>query len=396
MQLTFTTTPRLEALRAEVKEWLDAELPNDMEGFQWDFDEDPDRWAFYRQFWRKQGAMRWIEPTWPREFGGAEMSPRQALIVRDEFDRRRAGVMAGIHRSVGPVIMRLGTPEQKARFLPGMAGGEIMWGECYTEPDAGSDLASLRTRAVRDVDDWVISGQKTMSTAAHQCNWLIVAARTDPDPSKRHRGVTFFLVPRHLPGIEMQPMFNIAGGRQNFIFFDEVRVPADNVIGDVDKGWQQVWLRVGGDPIPVYDDHDPGPEREFEPCARGKGYALNQLLEYARTTTRGRAALAADPRVRQTLIELIVGVEIEKLLGYEEKCSYGPDLHAAISKEFEPELAQAGLDVIGPLGLIEAGPQAPLGGAFDRVYRQSFGNHAGGTSQLKRMVIATRMLGLPR
>src|ERR1700677_3036972 len=155
MDITFTTSPRLESLRDEVRSWLDEQLPPEHEGFQWDFEEDPERWAFYRQFWKKQGARRWMEPTWPKEYGGAEMSAAEARIVHEEFLRRRAGAIAGIGMSVGPSILRLGSPQLKAAFLPGMAAGEIMWGECYTEPDSGSDLASLRTRAVRDGDEWV-------------------------------------------------------------------------------------------------------------------------------------------------------------------------------------------------------------------------------------------------
>jgi alkylation response protein AidB-like acyl-CoA dehydrogenase len=142
MDISFTTTPRLEALRAEVRDWLDRELPAEYEGFQWDFEEDLERWAFYRQFWKKQGEQRWLEPTWPREYGGAEMSARQARVIKEELDRRRAGGFAGIGMMVGPSILRVGTEEQKAFFLPAMAAGEIMWAEGYTEPDAGSDLAS--------------------------------------------------------------------------------------------------------------------------------------------------------------------------------------------------------------------------------------------------------------
>src|SRR3954468_9671496 len=107
MDITFTTTPRLEALREEVRSWLDDELPPGLEGFQWDFEEDPDRWAFYRQFWKKQGAKRWLEPTWADEYGGAEMSRRQARVVQEEFDRRRAGGFAGIGMAVGPAVLRL-------------------------------------------------------------------------------------------------------------------------------------------------------------------------------------------------------------------------------------------------------------------------------------------------
>lgn len=396
MDLTFTTTPQLEALRAEVRTWLEEELPPEYEGFQWDFEEDPARWEFYRSFWRAQGARRWLEPTWPRAYGGAEMSPRQARVVQEELDRRRAGGLAGIGMQVGPTILRIGTDEQKAAFLPGMAAGEIMWAEGYTEPDAGSDLASLRTRAVPDGDEWVIDGQKTFCTAGHHCNWFIIAARTDPDAAKRHKGISYFLSPMDAPGIELRPLHNIADGRQNVVFLDGVRVPANRMLGDLNQGWNQVWFGLGGDPIPTYPDDDPGPEERYEPPRTGHAWVLDQLAEYCRTTTRGGRRLADDPLVRAQLADLAIGVEVEKLLSYEGGREYGFHLHQAITKEFQPEFAQTCMEILGPLAQVQAGEWAPLAGEIDRIYRRSFGNHAGGTSQVKRMVVATRALGLPR
>jgi alkylation response protein AidB-like acyl-CoA dehydrogenase len=396
MDITFTTTPRLEALREEVRSWLDEELPVEYEGFQWDFEEDPDRWAFYREFWKKQGAKRWLEPTWPKEYGGAEMSPREARIVREEFDRRRAGGLAGIGQSVGPAIFRLGTDDQKSFFLAGMAAGEIMWGEGYTEPNAGSDLASLRTRADLDGDEWVINGQKTFCTAGHHCNWIIIAARTDPDVSKRHKGISYFLSPMDAPGVELRAQLNLADGRQNNVFLEDLRVPKDGLLGDLNQGWQQVWFGLGGNPIPTFESDDPGPEMEYEPGPTGRAWVLEQLIRYCRRTTRNGKALSDDPVVRMQLTDLAIGVESEKMLEYEGACAYGGHFHQAIAKEFQPEFAQTCMEILGPLGQIQSGEWAPLAGEIDRIYRRSFGNHAGGTSQVKRMVVATRGLGLPR
>lgn len=396
MDITITTTPKLESLREEVRTWLEEELPPAYEGFQWDFEEDDDRWAFYWQFWKKQGAKRWLWPTWPKEYGGGEMSAAEARVVHEEFARRRAGGIAGIGMSVGPAILRLGTAEQKAEFLPGMAGGEITWGECYSEPDSGSDLASLRTRAVQDGEEWVINGQKTFSTASHRTNWVIIFARTDPDPAQRHRGISCFLSPRDAPGIELRPMYNLAGGRQNFVFFDGLRVPFTHMLGDLNKAWDQVWFSQGGAPIPKFETFDPGPEQEYEPVHTGRAWVLDELIRYCRSTYRDGALLAEDPVVRKQLIDLAIGVEIEKMLGYEGQCAYGPHMHQAITKEFQPEFAQTCMEIIGPLAQIQDGPWAPLAGEIERDYRRSFGNHAGGTSQVKRMVVATRALGLPR
>jgi alkylation response protein AidB-like acyl-CoA dehydrogenase len=396
MDISFTTTPRLEALRREVREWLDAELPPEYEGFQWDFEEDLDRWAFYREFWKQQGAQRWLEPTWPREYGGAEMSERQARVVQEEFDRRRAGGFAGIGMQVGPAILRLGTEEQKSFFLPRMAAGEIMWAEGYTEPDAGSDLASLRTRAVLDGDEWVLDGQKTFCTAGHHCNWMIIAARTDPDAAKRHKGISYFLAPLPSPGIELRPLENIADGRQNLVLIDGLRVPPHRMLGDVNQGWQQVWFGLGGHPIPIFTDDDPGPEEEYEPGPTGHAWVLDELVRYCRSTTRQGRPMIEDPVVRMQLADLEIGVEAEKLLWLDRGRSYGMHLTAAIVKEFQPEFAQTCMEILGPLAQIQRGEWAPLAGEIDRIYRRSFGNHAGGTSQVKRMVVATRVLGLPR
>jgi alkylation response protein AidB-like acyl-CoA dehydrogenase len=396
VEITHTTTPRLEELREEVRTWLEEELPPEYEGFQWDFEEDPDRWGFMRQFWKKQGAKRWLEPQWPREYGGLELSRRQTRVVTEELNRRRAGGLGGIGASVGPALLRLGDDEQKAALLPGMAAGEIMWAEGYTEPDSGSDLASLRTRAEHDGSEWVISGQKTFCTAGHHCNWMIIAARTDPDAGQRHRGISYFLTPMDVPGMELRPLYNLGDGRQNLVFLDELRVPDHRMLGDLNQGWNQVWFSIGGNPIPSFTDDDPGPELEYEPPLTGQAWILDQLMAYCRVTERYGAPLADDPVVRSQLTKLAIGVEVQKMLGYEGACEYGGHLHQAIGKEWQPEFAQICMDILGPLGIIQEGAWAPLAGEIDRHYRRSFGNHAGGTSQVKRMVVATRALGLPR
>jgi alkylation response protein AidB-like acyl-CoA dehydrogenase len=396
MEITHTTTPKLEALREDVRSWLAEELPEEYESFQWDFDEDPEAWAFYYEFWKKQGAMRWMEPTWPRQYGGAEMSDRAAQIVHEEFGRRRAGAIGGIGGSVGPAILRLGTEEQKAFFLTGMAAGEILWGEGYTEPWSGSDLASLRTTAELDGDEWVINGTKTFCTAGHHCNWMIIAARTDPDPSKRHNGISYFLSPSDARGIEFQAMHNLAGGRQNMVYLTDLRVPRDRLLGDLNQGWTQVWFGIGGQPIPKFDGDEGGPDEEYEPLHLGQAWVLEQLVQFCTETVRDGAPLSRDPVVRMQLTDLAIGVEIEKMLVYEGRCESGFHLHQAITKEFQPRFAQTAMEILGSLGLIQSGEWAPLAGEIDRIYRRSFGNHAGGTPQVKRMVVATRALGLPR
>jgi alkylation response protein AidB-like acyl-CoA dehydrogenase len=300
-------------------------------------------------------------------------------------------------------ILRLGTEEQKLAFLPGIAGGQIFFAEGYTEPDAGSDLASLRTSARFDGKDWVITGQKTHTTAAHHMNWIIIAAHTDPS-SRSHRGISYFLSPTTAPGIQFQPLYNLSGGRQHHTFLDEVRVPPNRVLGDLHHGWQQVWFGQGGNAIPTYTDDDPGPKVEYEPpltedVQYGLGtWILDQLISYCRQTTRNGSPISRDPLVRAQLAEMAIGIEIEKLVSYETDCSYpnGSSIHQAVTKEFVCDFAQRCMDILGPLSQIESGAWAPLAGQIQQLYRLSFSNHGLGTSQIKRMVVATRTLGLPR
>jgi alkylation response protein AidB-like acyl-CoA dehydrogenase len=397
MEIRHTTTPKLEQLREEIRTWLEEELPPENEGFLCMWEEDPEQWDFYREFWLKQGSKRWLEPGWQWEFGGAEMSPRQQRVLREELNRRRVSPLPGIGTSVGSAIQRVGTLEQKQFFLPGMASGEVMWAEGYTEPDSGSDLASLRTRAELDGDEWVISGQKTFNTAAHQMNWIIVAARTAPDPKLRHRGISYFLCPTDAPGLEMRPLYNMTDGRQNMLFFDDVRLPRNGLLGTLNQGWEEVWFGIGGEPLPTYPESDPGPEIEYEPPIAGDAWILDQLIKYCRQTIRYDQPLIEDALVRKQLTDLAIDIEAHSLLQMETKCEFGPVyLHSAINKEFEPKFAQTCMEILGPLSVIQSGPWAPLAGEIDRMYRRSFGNHGGGTPQVKRMVVATRTLGLPR
>jgi alkylation response protein AidB-like acyl-CoA dehydrogenase len=249
----------------------------------------------------------------------------------------------------------------------------------------------------------VITGQKTHTTAAQHMNWIIIAARTDPD-STSHRGISYFLSPTTAPGIEFQPLYNLSGGRQNHTFLSGVRVPPNRVLGDLNRGWQQVWFGLGGVPLPVYPDDDPGPELPYEPpltedVQYGLGtWILDQLIDYCRQTSRNGSPMSQDPLIRAQLAEMAIGIEIDKLASYDRNCAYanGSSIHQAVNKEFVTDFAQRCMDILGPVSQVESGPWAPLAGRIQQLYRLSFSNHGGGTPQIKRMVVATRTLGLPR
>ena len=343
MEIRHTTTPKLEALRDEVRTWLEEELPAEYEGFHWDFEEDPDRWAFYREFWKKQGAKALDRA------GLAERVRRR----RDVAPRRQRGPGRS-SAGAGPAAWRESAcrsdrpssgsapTEQKAAFLPGMAAGEIMWGEGYTEPNAGSDLASLTTRAERDGDEWVISGEKTFCTAGHHCNWIIIAARTDPDYSMRHRGISYFVAPMDAPGIELRPLYNIADGRQNRVYLDELRVPANRLLGDLNQGWNQIWFGMGGNPIPEFADDDPGPEMDYEPPLVGSAVGARPAGAVLPGDRRDGVPLSEDPVVRMQLTDLAMEVEIQTMLGHEGACAVrlppAPGHHQGVPAPLRPDV----------------------------------------------------------
>lgn len=393
VDFTAIETKEQSEWRQEVRDFLRSEPPPD---FDWDYDEDDAGWATMQAWWRKVGKKGWVSPGWPKQYYGLDRPAIDKWILMDEFANAKAPDYPGIGMSVADHVIRLGTHEQRLKHLKGIASAEIVWGEGFTEPEAGSDLASLETRAVRDGDEWVINGQKTFGTAAHRSQWMLVFARTDPSVPK-HAGLTCFVVPLDTPGITMQPLWNIAGGRQNQTFFDNVRVPLDAVIGEVNRAWQQVWFRIGGERL---DRGGPSPSLRSIKLY----HAFEVIKEYCRDTVRNGKPLSQDSHIRMLLAELQIGVEHVRLLDYEafwqftakEPSPYGGYLSQAVYKELEPRFAQICMEILGPLAQVQLGTFAPAGGVFDRNYRASFGNHAGGTSQLKRMVLATRGLGLPR
>jgi alkylation response protein AidB-like acyl-CoA dehydrogenase len=391
-------TPQLKAWRGEVRAFLEQALPGGMI-FDFDYDEDDARWETYLAFWRKVGEKRGISLTWPTEYYGLGRSAIEKWILQEEFCAYGVPSYPVIGLAVAGAILRLGTPEQRRRHLKGIAEATVLWGEGYTEPNAGSDLAALTTRAHFDGEHWILNGQKTLGTASHRCQWMSVLARTDPN-AKPHVGISCFLVPLDAPGVSMTPLHNMAGGQQNHTFFDNVRLPADCLLGDVNQAWSQVWFSAGGERL---DSAGPSPDPWQMRILR----MLNLVLQYCRETRRNGRPLSEDPVIRLQLAELVMGVEMIKLdtlEAYSDAMSRDfaggrparSSLTQAYFKEFWPRMAQICMEIVGPMAQIQGGRWAVLDGLVQQYFRASFGNHAGGTAQLKRMALATRGLGLPR
>ena len=390
MELKFTAQE--EAWRDEVRAFLDQELPPE-QAFDHEFDEDDAKWAFAFEFTKKVADKGWVGLTWPVEYGGLGQPVSHRLIMAEEFGYRDAPLLNAIGYGLAAGSLLIGgTEQQKQRFLPEIARFERFWAEGLSEPDAGSDLASLSTRAVRDGDEWVINGQKTYTTWGHRADVLYVAARTDLE-APRHQGLSIFCVDLTLPGISFSALPNLGGGRQNHTYLDDVRIPGDMLIGEVGKGWSYImnaFYAAGGGLGARHASH-----RRM----------LEAVVDYCKTTRLNGAMLIKDPITRSKLAELATIVETERLLSYEalgnavigRPPAFGGALGVVVTKENLPRFAQLCNQIVGPLCQLKAGSRwAPLEGETEAWYRQSYANHAGGAPQVKRMVLATRGLGLPR
>ncbi|HMO52930.1 MAG TPA: acyl-CoA dehydrogenase family protein, partial [Tepidiformaceae bacterium] len=231
--MDFRDTPEQAAFRAEVRKFIEVEGPKAREG------RDPESFYGGSKAWTQAFAKRnWIAPAWPKEVGGASMSVMEQFVFNSELAEARLPRPGGIGIGfAGPTLIVHGTDEQKKKYLPEMLAGEVTWCQGYSEPGAGSDLAALQTRAVRDGDDYVVNGQKIWTSGGHNAKWMILLARTDPDAPK-HRGITYFVVDMKSPGVTVRPLVNAAYTHEfNEVFFEDVRIPKENIIGEENRGW---------------------------------------------------------------------------------------------------------------------------------------------------------------
>jgi alkylation response protein AidB-like acyl-CoA dehydrogenase len=385
------------AFREEVRAFIRAHLPASIGA------RDPE-WGLFNtgrgargattddmRAWRKTLAARgWIAPAWPKEYGGAGLSVVEQAIFNEEMAEARAPGAGGIAVGwSGPTIMTHGTEEQKRRFLPGILSGEETWCQGFSEPGAGSDLASLQTRAVRDGDDYVVNGQKIWTSGAHVSQYMILLARTDPDAPK-HRGISYFVLDMKSPGIQIQPLVNILGDHSfNQVYFDNVRVPRANMIGEENRGWY-----VGATTLDF--------ERSSIATSVQMGHIVRDLVAFARSWDG-----AIPPDVRTELAERALEAQVARLLSYQvismQRRGQIPNKEASVAKlytsELDQRMAATGMAMLGMYGQLNGrdDARAPLGGRVPRAYMAvTTSTIGGGTSEIQRNIIATRGLGLPR
>ena len=342
-------------------------------------------------FRRKIGDRGWFGLNWPPEYGGLGLTAMHQHLLMSEFEYCGVPGPDLTVTSVAPMIMRHGTEQNKKEFLPGIARGEIVCALGYSEPNAGSDLASLRTRAVRDGDEWVITGSKIWNSGAQRSTHEWLCVRTDPD-APRHRGISVIMVPIDLPGVEIHPLYAWSGYRTNETFFHDVRVPVTNLIGEVNMGWTYI---TGALDL----------ERGALTNAGDLRRALDDLVALAARPLRDGSVPSQDPVFRRRLAQAEADVEVARLMGYEAASMLDsgciPTVEVSVEKIFTSELRQQiadlAIDLLGPDGLIAyRSPDAPLGGFFERLYRVSpLMRFGGGTNEVLRDVIAQRGHGMP-
>ena len=393
--MDFRLSPEEEAFRQEVVDWLKENLPKDWSGDRFTRDRDPETWNIYRDFAGKLATKKWVAPAWPVDYGGLGLSVIQQLIFNEEMAYHQAPLgysVIGVGWA-GPTIIVYGTEEQKRKHLGAITNAETMWCQGFSEPNAGSDLASLQTRAVRDGDDYVINGQKIWTSGAHLSDWCILLARTDPEATK-HKGISYFLLDMKTPGVTVRPLIDMMDNHAfNEMFFDNVRVPKDCLLGEENRGWYMAATTLDF-------------ERSSIGGAVGGRRMVEELVAYARDTKRNGKRLAEEVTVRVRLADAALEVEIGRMLSYRvasmQQRGLVPNYESSIAKLFNTDmqfrLAKAGLEIMGLYGQLE--PQskyAPLRGKFERQYLWQTGMIVGGgTPEIQRNIIAMRGLGLPR
>jgi alkylation response protein AidB-like acyl-CoA dehydrogenase len=344
--------------------------------------------AFHRQLFEKG----WWGIGWPREFGGMGKAAVEQYIFIEEMQLAGAPAMNLSITSVAPTILREGTEEQKAAWLPRILRGDIEFAVAYSEPNAGTDLAALATRAELDGDEWVINGQKIWNTGAHTATHNWVAVRTEPD-ARKHQGISMMIVPMDRPGIEVQGIWTMSNIRTNAVFFDNVRVPKDHLIGARGMGFYYAMMALDFERIQIG-------------CIGMLARLLEELKDFVRTTRRDGRPLGAVPWVRRAIADLEVRVEVGRQIGLLNAWLIDqgvvPTKEGSISKVYVTELnahfAGVGLDILGLAGQLAPNDDAgPLHGKLQWLYTiapmQRFG---GGTNEIQRIIIAQRGLGLPR
>jgi 3-oxocholest-4-en-26-oyl-CoA dehydrogenase alpha subunit len=390
--MKFSYDADVEGFRKEVKDFIARELPPEEERIrrseEGGFKSYQEEYDYTMGFQKKLADRDWLAMAWPKEYGGGGASHMRQLVYNEEMAYNGAPSMNMGIAWVGPSLMLYGTDDQKSKFIPRITGADDWWCTLYSEPGAGSDLAALQTRAVRDGDDYVINGQKIWTSGGHLADWGWLAARTDPDAPK-HKGITMFMLNMKSPGITVRPLINIAGRHGfNEVFFEDVRVPATQVVGEVNRGWYHMAVALDF-------------ERSGIQSYAGGRKAVERLTQVAKDHP---ALLKNRKTIRHELADRAIEVATGTFLAYRVATMQAkgmvPNHEASCSKLFGSEMGQrislTGMHLLGMLGQLRDGTKHEVVDQATSYLQSVSGTVAAGTSEIQRGIIATRGLGLPR
>ena len=404
--MDWNDSPAQAGFRASVRQLIVDRLPERYRGGKSEGDGDGVEWMVDRRSpdpaarqaaaeWAAAIAERgWIAPHWPIEYGGAGLTPMEQMIYNQEMALAAAPRRVGGQgvSQFGPALVVHGTPEQKQEHIPKILAGEVIWGQGFSEPGAGSDLAALQTRATRDGDEYVINGQKIWTSGGHLADWLYVLCRTDQDAPK-HRGISLIMVDKSTPGITVRPLVNMAWVHHfNEVFFEDVRVPVANRVGEENRGWYVSMTLL---------DY----ERSNITGAVSARRQLRRLIDYVNGDGAAQSRVGEYSSIRNAVADRYIESEVLfnfsfRIISMQERGMI-PNYEASVNKLFNSELQQrlanTGMKALGLHSNLWDEQRAPLKASFTRAYCVTVSSTiAAGTSEIQRGIVATRGLGLPR
>ena len=391
--MDFRFTPEQDEWRGEIRSTIESLITSELRE-EMETADDVGPGPAQKQFMRELGSRGLLGISWPEEYGGLGRSLMDQYIFSEEIGRFGSLYTNGTAtHMVGPTIMNVGTDEQREEWLPKMLSGEVECALGYTEPGAGTDLAGLQTRAVVDGDDYVINGQKMFTSAGHFSSHVWLLARTDTE-ARKHRGLSVFLVPMDSEGVTVRPLWRMDSGRTNEVYFDNVRVPRQNLIGEPNRGWYHVAMAL-----------------DFERVSIGSRYTgllrrMDRLIKFANEHETDGTPLSRDPHVRTRFVELGMKLEVVRLFSYRTAWmidqgivpNYESSALKIVATDLIQEVADFGFELLGMYGqLTKSSPYSLLDGEMEQAYRSGiFLRFGGGANEVQRDIIARRGLGMPR
>lgn len=391
-------TPQEQQFRDEFRAWLESNIPSDWQTYESrDEESSRERFEFLRAWQKKMFEAGWVGIHWPKEYGGRGVTLIEQAVFIEEMARAQAPPLINVLglSLLGPTLIEYGTEEQKKRFLANIMSADEIWCQGYSEPNAGSDLAALRSEAVLDGDHFIVNGQKTWTSFGHYADWCFAVVRTDPDAPK-HKGLTYMLIDMHSPGVRLRPLKQMTGESEfNEVFFENVSVPVENVVGRVNDGWNIAIATL------MFERGTLGASLQITFKRQ-----IERLIELSHKLTRNGRPASEDSLIRQKLAQMYTEIEIFRMnqmrtLTRMSKTGVpGPEgsIQKIFWSEMNQRMQQVAMEMLGPYGqLTRDGDYAVDHGQWAHAYLRSRGNTIeAGTSEIQRNIIGHFVLGLPK